>query len=244
MTTGVGGGSAPSARVGVVGGIGPLGGLAFLDALYAAARARSAGGVTPNASYPDILMASVPAPSSLRASDDIERSYAPVAARARELVGAGCSVLALACVTMHSELPRLAAEAGGRWVSLVDALADEIARRGGRRVVVLATETTARRGTVAVALERRGVSVLELTLEEQRALDALVRQLVERGAEEADPSVLATIARSGADRGADAVAVACTDLSAIARRWVSPLAIVDAVDVGAARVLDVATFGA
>lgn len=231
------------ARIGVLGGLGPLGGIAFLDALYRVARARSAGGATANAAYPDVLFASVPAPSSLRSSDDMASSYAPIAARGKELVSAGCSVLALACVTMHAELGRLERDAGGRWVSLVDAVVDEVERRGHRRVAVLATETTSTRGTVSYALARRGISLVELVGDEQAAVDALVRHLVERGDDEADPEVLAALAGAAMSRGADAVVVACTDLSALARRWKSPIEVVDVVEAGAARVLEAAAAG-
>lgn len=227
-------------RIGIVGGVGPAGGVAMLEAIYRAARARTVEGRLPNDGYPAIVLASVPAPPSLMASDDSDRSFPPIAAAARELTAMGCSVMALACVTMHQALDRIEKHAGGKWISLVDAAVREVAVCGVKRVAVLSTDTARATGLFDAPLAASGVEEVPLTPKEQGMLDDIVRDLVELGASSRAPSALVALSEAVASRGAQAIVVGCTDLSALTGSWSSAIRCIDAVDSAAHAVLEAA----
>ncbi|MGR6320632.1 amino acid racemase [Micromonospora soli] len=125
---------------------------------------------------------------------------------------AGCEVLAVPCNTAHAFVPRLADVAGLELVSIIEVTADALAADGVRRAGVLATTGTRQAGLYADALRQRGVTVIEPDEPGQRHVTAAIGAVKSGGVRPVHTRALAEVSRSLADRGAERVVTACTEL--------------------------------
>jgi aspartate racemase len=125
---------------------------------------------------------------------------------------AGCDLLVVPCNTAHAFLPSLAGEAGMRLVNIVEVAADVIAADGTRAIGLLGTTGTVRSGLYADALAARGVTSVEPDSDDQRlVMKAIARvKAGQSGAE--DAHALAAVSRGLADRGAEQIVAACTEI--------------------------------
>lgn len=153
---------------------------------------------------------------------------------------AGCEVLAVPCNTAHAFVPRLAQEARLELVSIIEVTADALAADGVRVAGVLATSGTLHAGLYADALRRRGVAVVEPDEAGQRQVMAAIGAVKSGGARPVCGRALAEVARSLADRGAERVVTACTELVLALDRSLVPVPVLDPARLLARRVADVA----
>ncbi|GAA3430260.1 aspartate/glutamate racemase family protein [Streptosporangium sandarakinum] len=156
---------------------------------------------------------------------------------------AGCEVLAVPCNTAHAFVPPLAEEAGLELVSIIEVTADALAADGVRAAGVLATSGTLRAGLYADALRRRGVAVIEPDESGQRQVTAAIGAVKGGGVQPAHRRALAELSRSLADRGAERVVTACTELVLALDRSSVPVPVLDPARLLARRLVEVA-FGA
>ncbi|TYC21852.1 amino acid racemase [Micromonospora sp. MP36] len=125
---------------------------------------------------------------------------------------AGCDLLAVPCNTAHAFVPRLADEAGLELVSIIEVTADALAADGVRAAGVLATTGTLRAGLYTDALLKRDVTVIEPDEPGQRQVMAAIRAVKSGVVRPAHRRALAEVARSLAERGAQRVVTACTEI--------------------------------
>ncbi|MGW0483949.1 aspartate/glutamate racemase family protein [Nonomuraea sp. NPDC003214] len=125
---------------------------------------------------------------------------------------AGCEVLAVPCNTAHAFVPRLADEAGLELVSIVEVTADALAADGVTAAGLLATAGTLHSGLYADALRGRGVAPLEPSGDEQERVSAAIAAVKAGAVTPAHRRALAEVARALADRGAERVVAACTEI--------------------------------
>ncbi|GII66949.1 aspartate racemase [Sphaerisporangium krabiense] len=153
---------------------------------------------------------------------------------------AGCEVLAVPCNTAHAFVPRLADEAGLALVSIIEVTADALAADGVRTAGVLATTGTLRAGLYAEALRRRGLTVIEPDEPAQRQVTAAIAAVKSGGAEPSHREALARVAHSLADRGAERIVMACTEIVLALDVSVVPVPALDPARLLARRVADLA----
>jgi aspartate racemase len=125
---------------------------------------------------------------------------------------AGCDLLVVPCNTAHAFLPTLARAAGMRLVSIVDVAADVIAADGAKAVGLLGTTGTVRSRLYAEALEARGVATMDPDADEQGLVMAAITAVKAGNSSPAQARALAAVARGLADRGAEQIVAACTEI--------------------------------
>lgn len=216
--------------IGILAGMGPRAGVACLDAVFAAARA---DGARLNHEFPRVALISVPASSQVATRDGRDELVAQLGEEARRLARSGADVFLLACVTMHEEIERLAAATGQVWVSLVDTTVDWVLAQRHRKVAVLATESTEREGLFRRPLEANGVEVVALEPQERCELSELIERLIGGDVGASDVAWLHRLTVCLGERGATALVLGCTDLSALPSFDVAGVTVIDALAIGA-----------
>jgi len=132
-----------------------------------------------------------------------------------ELMGA--NLLAIPCNTAHSWLDQVRAAVDIEVLSMVDIAAQELAHvRGTSRAGILATRGTLATKTYHRALAAMGIEAVECSEATQRGIDAAIYQGVKRGAanDEAAHALQAAV-RELVERGCETVVLACTELSVL-----------------------------
>lgn len=213
---------APAGRtlVGVLGGVGPLATVLFMDSvvrLTEAARDQDHVDmvVLQHASVPDrtafVLGRSADDPGPVLADD------------ARRLARAGAGLLVLPCNTAQAFAGPVTAATAVPLLTAVDATVSaacdaQAPRPGGppRAVGLLATEGTIASGVYAEAFGARGVQTLVPDSAGQAAVTALIYDGVKAG-RGGDLTALAGTIAGLRSRGADAIVLGCTELSVAAQ---------------------------
>jgi len=145
-----------------------------------------------------------PLPALLEAAQNLERC------------GAGCIVIP--CVTAHFFLPRLAELISVPILNMPELVAQACGRQFPNAVAgLLCSAATAKSGLFGQALERQGVAFLLPEEQEQQEISRLILAVKAKGDPEALWQRLLPIIRSLRERGADYLALACTELPVIAR---------------------------
>lgn len=129
------------------------------------------------------------------------------------LVAAGCEVAALGCNTGHLVFDELRQRSPIPLVSIVEATRDEIVRQGYRRVILLGTEATMRESYFRTPLAKAGILVLTPGQQQRQWLGHVIAEELELGIVR-DETVAAfeRLVRDGAEHGADAIILGCTEL--------------------------------
>ena len=108
---------------------------------------------------------------------------------------------------------RAAEELGVKAIPIHEPVAGEAARRGYRRVGLLATSSTVEAGFYQEALRAQGVEALTPPVEVQATVDKAIEALAFKGPEAGSLEELSRAARILGGMGAEAVIIACTDAS-------------------------------
>jgi aspartate racemase len=203
------------AVVGVIGGMGPAATVDFFQRLVETDPATS------DADYVHVIVDSDPRVPDRTAFllDGGADPRPALVATARRLECAGATLLVMPCNSAHAfaEAIRAAVE-----VPLVDWPAEavrEVVETGVTAVAPLTAAGTARIGMYRHALERHGIRCVEPTPSEQADLTAAIAGPagVKRAGPASEPAhrLLTAVARALAKRGAQAILLGCTELSAL-----------------------------
>lgn len=155
------------------------------------------------------------------------------------LAACGAQTIALPCNTAHAWLSRLVLPEGVAVIDMVDETVRRLARLPDVRTVgVLATRGTVRSGLYETACMRHGLRAAIPGVDRQTDIERIIYQVVKGGSPPEDESVhlFDRTVESLFEQGCDAVAIACTELSAFTKRagWRPDAqrgSVVDALDV-------------
>lgn len=217
------------APVGILGGMGPEATVLLMSRVLAATPAQD-----DSDHVPLLVDCNSQVPSRIKALiEGTGESPGPVlAAMAARLVAMGATALAMPCNTAHAYLPEIRDAAGD--VPLLDMVGLTAARLASlepkpKRVGMLASTAIQLTGLYRDALGRHGIQ--EVFPQRQPEVMEIIRA-VKRGANgDAEQAALAEIATSLIDEGADALAIACTEISVIAECLPRTVPSLDAIDV-------------
>jgi aspartate racemase len=198
--------------IGIVGGMSPESTLAYYRHIIHAHEAARG-----DHAYPRIVIASVSFQQYIdwQHAGDWDAIARGLEREVRVLAAAGADFALLAANTMHKVFPAIRAPVP--MLHVVDAVAEEAARRGLRRLGLTGTAYTMGDGFYTRALEERGLAVILPEPAEQQAIHRMVYdELIFGRAEAPSRERFGTICRRLVERGADAVLLACTELVLIA----------------------------
>jgi len=198
--------------IGIVGGMSPESTLAYYRHIVRAhVQAHGDHG------YPRIVIASVSFQKYIdwQHSGDWGAIARGIEGELRSLAAAGADFALVAANTMHKVLPEVASPVP--LLHVLDAVAEEAARRGIRRLGLTGTAFTMGDGFYAAGLEARGLAVVLPEAGEQHTIHRMIYdELIAGRVELASRERFAAISRGLIERGAEAVLLACTELILVA----------------------------
>lgn len=196
------------AVLGVIGGMGPLATVQFMQLVIDMTDAKADQEhvdmlVANHATMPDrtgYIMGRVPdSPSGILCAD------------ARALERAGCSALAIPCNTAHYFWADVSAAVGIPVLNIVRESVGAAVRDGAQTVGILCTEGCRAAGVYEGACNEQGIGFLYPDDAAQADVNAVIYDQVKAG-REVDTQMLADICGTMVERGCDALILACTEL--------------------------------
>lgn len=205
-------GNASYKKLGIIGGLGPAATVYLYDRIVSLTDAAL------DQEHLDITILNRPQTPD-RTAYLLGRShedFAPVVcAAARDLVGLGCEVICIPCMTSHAavdEIERACSPA--RLLNFPHVVAADLRARGCRRVGILATTGTVTTGFLQRALADDGLDTRVPAPEGQELVESLIYDDVKAG-RPADMSKFERACDDLAAQGCDSVILGCTELPLI-----------------------------
>ena len=226
-------------KLGVIGGIGPAATAYFYELLTKMADVGS------DQEHPETLIISrpsIPDRSAYILGRSAESPIPPIIGAGRELVRMGVDIIAIPCVTSHSFFTELTAGVGAPIINMIEETAGLLASSGVKCAGLMATDGTITSGLFSEALQERGVRTVIPSAEMQ----AVVMDLIYNSVKANKPvDISRFIAASDKLRanGAEAIVLACTELSLIKRDFALSGDYVDTLEVLARRALELCGVG-
>jgi aspartate racemase len=180
--------------------------------------------------HPRITMDSIPLAAWMPSFD--AGDFAAVAKfmldSARLLADAGCDFLICPDNSAHLAWEHVQPESPLPWIHIAEAVADEAQRIGSTRVGVLGTRFTMSGPVYPTVLGERGIEVIVPTETDQRDVDRIIfDELVDGVFDPLSRGRYVEVIDELASRGADAVALACTEIPLLVTPEVSSLPTLD-----------------
>jgi aspartate racemase len=158
---------------------------------------------------------------------DWERAGKIMAASAAGLVGAGAQLVVLATNLMHKAAGAIEDAIEVPFLHIADAVGAEAARLGARQLGLLGTSPVLEEQFYAERLARHGVETVVPDAPTRTRLDAIIfGELTVGDVRPQSRSELRKALRTLADAGADAVALACTELELAVTAEDSPVPLI------------------
>lgn len=198
--------------IGIIGGMGPAATVEFMRRIVAATPAED------DVDHLHVIADNNPKiPSRLKAIlEGTGESPVPVLREmAQRLVAAGADFLSIPCNTAHYYLPDIADAVDVPVVDVIAETLDLLAQRSPpiRRVGLLASPALRKVGLLDRRFAEGGVNILHPSAEGEATLERIIRAIKAGGATAADMTAYTDVARSLEAAGAEALLVACTELS-------------------------------
>ena len=200
---------ASPARLGILGGMGPKATQVFYQRILDWTDAARDQEHIPTLIWSDTAM---PDRTAAILSGETEPVFRQLLAGARLLEREGCTVLAIPCNTSHYFADRLQDGLGIPLLNMVRLSAEAMARRGCRRVGILATDGTVRTGLYQTALAGQGLESAVPGPEAQALVMSIIYDEIKRG-ETGSREKFAAIDRWLRQAGCDGAILGFTELS-------------------------------
>ena len=196
-------------RLGVLGGMGPQATQIFYQRILDRTDAER-----DQEHLPTVILSDTEMPDRTAAilSGEGERVFERLLADARVLENCGCTAIAIPCNTSHYFADRLQQQLNVPIINMVRESCKVLARRGCKRVGILATDGTIRTGTYqreCEALGFEGVAPDEAT---QKIVMSVIYDEIKKG-EKGSREKFSAIDRFLRSAGCDAAILGCTELS-------------------------------
>ena len=209
--------------IGILAGMGPHSTAPFLELVIAECQRQY--GATEDIEFPPILIRSHPTPFYADRPTDHAAMEAAVRDGLKKLAGCEVDVLAIACNTAHIYFEQFAASID---LPLLDMVAVTMAKipSSARRVALVAARPTAEAEMYHRRLRNNGFEVVDIDWQDR--VDALLSALRNNPTAAQLAEHWSGLTKSAEDAGADALIVACLDLSATVRHAATSVPILDA----------------
>jgi len=211
--------------VGILGGMGPEATILLMQKCLAAVPAND------DADHIPLLVHQNPqVPSRITALiDGTGEDPAPVLKRmARSLAAAGGQALAMPCNTAHHYAPAIETATNLPFLNMVDLTATAVAKKGGRRIGILASPATRITNVFNAPFAKHNLTPVFL-YDEAPALK-LIRAIKAGANGPFEGEILAGLARQLIDEGCDQILVACTEFSLLTDRFPDDIPWTDSLD--------------
>ncbi|MEE6287850.1 amino acid racemase [Georgenia sp. MJ173] len=223
--------------VGVLGGMGPAATVDFYAKLIAATAAQRDQDHLRVMIWAD---PTVPDRSAAIAGDG-EDPTPRLVEGARHLAAAGAAFYVVVCNGAHAFLPRVRQQVDLDYLSIIDATVDHLAALPGvRRAGILATDATLTARLYQDGLEGAAIEPVVPAAADQRSVMETIFAVKSRTVSPGQKAALIGVAAGLAERGADVVVAACTELPLLLTSQELPTRLVDPTAILAGRTVEAA----
>lgn len=175
----------------------------------------------------------------MQIAEDWVGADASLTATAERLVSGGADAVAIATNLMHKCAPAIESSLDAPLLHIVDAIAAMAKDRGYSTLAVLGTKWTMCDGFYTDRLEAQGIRTLIPDAETCLEVDQIIFDELTQGIfTDASRARYIEIMTSLKDRGADAVALSCTEIGLLVPPEQAPLPAIDSVDAHVAAIVD------
>ena len=200
-------------KLGIIGGLGPMATVYFMQLLTQMSDAKS------DQEHMEILLHSKPQiPDRTRfiIGQSKENPFPPMVEIGIDLKSQGADLIAVPCITAHYFQKKLEAEIGIPILNAIEETALCLKESGIGRAGIMATDGTIESGLFQKAFEEEKIQCILPDRESQQAVMDMIYGKIKAG-EQVDPDVFQDAAGKLFDKGAEAVLLACTELSLVKR---------------------------
>lgn len=222
-------------KLGILGGMGPQATLVFYQRILALTAAGTDQEHIPTLIWSDTA---IPDRTAAILSGNTQTVFERLLDGVKRLEREGCGAVAIPCNTAHYFADALQARLGIPLVNMVALTAAEAARRGWRKVGLLATDGTLQTGIYHRALAAAGLEAAVPTPEHQALIMSVIYDEIKAG-KPGSPEKFDAAAQDLKTQGCDGTVVACTELSTYRQSHPQDPWYADALDVLAREVIAV-----
>ncbi len=190
--------------------------------------------------YPPLIIHSINFRQFMDNPDGWEGRKRMLIDAARSLERAGAEIIALSANTPHIVFDDIKQAVNVPMVSIIDALIEEMKRRGIRKPLLMGTKTTMSSGFYTRKLEEAG---FEVVVPEEKEQDEINRIIFEELALEKFDSrnwLLKLVERYAVERGVDSVILGCTELPLAIKDGDVPVRVLDTARIHMEKLIDLA----
>ncbi len=218
--------------IGVVGGMGPYAGLDLVQKIFNETNAKT------DQDHIPVSMISIPHSITDRTKFLLDNSLKNPAIAITEIIhklrGQGATVIGMPCNTAHAYLEHIRSAVAIPVLDMIQMTADRLTELSSQpeTVGIIASSAVLKTQLYGKALEAHGLDVVLPTVADQDAVMALIKKVKSGQVSIADHQRFSDITNCLVESGAQAIAVACTDLSVMGQDGlISDVPLIDALDV-------------
>lgn len=165
-----------------------------------------------------------------------------LAEKANSLYNGGSEVIALTAATMHIVYDEVSSKTPAKLISIPKAVADDVVRRGIKKVGLLGTIFTMEKDYMKTDLIKAGIDVIVPTKPERELVAKRIFEELELGIVKAETlKEFQELISTMRDRdGIEAVILGCTELPLLLNSDNCPLPVLDSVDIHIEKLLELA----
>jgi len=212
----------------ILGGMGPQASSYMYKLLID--KAASEYGAKNNEDFPEIIVHSVPVPDFISDSKNKEKALSILRQRIKMLNKVNVSSFAIACNTAHILLNDLSAVSRKPFVSMIDAVVDEVSKTGYTKVGLLGSPSTLRSGIYQIKFANKKIGVVISEETDILVLEKIIRKVISNSTEKEDLKRLLSISNRLKLNGAQCIVLGCTELPLVFPRCCS-LPVLNSVEV-------------
>ncbi|WP_457751673.1 aspartate/glutamate racemase family protein [Thermococcus sp.] len=160
---------------------------------------------------------------------------------AKALERAGADIIALTANTPHIVFPDVQKTLNVPMVSIIDALIEEMKRRGVRKVLLLGTKTTMTADFYKNALREAGFNVITPDKEGIEEVERIIKEELALGNFRSREWVIGLISRYIEKEGIEGVILGCTELPLIVKPGDVSAEVFDTVEIHMRKLIEVAS---
>ena len=225
-------------KIGIVGGLSPESTILYYRTIVDEFRRRFG-----SEDYPDIIIYSVNFGAFTRFVEEGRREEAAelLLKAVKALARAGADFAIISANTPHMFFDYLVAHSPIPLISIIDALAEELEKDGVRRVGLLGTKFTLTQGFYAEGLRNHGIEVVIPEPEGVEVVNRIIYEELVRGViKESSRTEVVGIIEKLAEKGAEGVALACTEIQLLISGEVGGIKLYDTARIHAVKALEYA----
>jgi aspartate racemase len=219
--------------IGILGGLGPESTTAYYSYIT-----RKYYELFGDYGYPEILI------HSLTFSEFIDAGYkcaAKITSAIEGLAGAGADFVIAACNSIHVVYDQVCQDIPIPWVSIMEAVAEEVRKKGPRTVGLLGTVFTMQNDFYQKTFEKYQLKVLVPDEDSQKEVNEVIyKELITGDVQEDSKQSVLRIMEDLQRAGVEGVILGCTELPFLIRQEETQVAIFDSTAIHAQKALDMA----